>query len=184
MSQEKHSARPRARRRWRSPPLAPMTAALTAAALLRLSPSVRLRRAEVSFPYGAEELISRLEAKLIDDGEIESSSHGEYVARFAGRAGPFSYRTRERVRFRDRTISFEHLEGPFRSCTEYFVVHGENGTSLVAHDGAFTMGGGLPGWLFGAAVVRPIFERVVVRELARMAAPIPGPGSGMHRRPL
>lgn len=55
---------------------------------------------------------------LLEEAHVESSGPDEVVARFAGRAGPFSYRTLEAVRFNDQAVSFEHLEGPLRSCAE------------------------------------------------------------------
>lgn len=83
--------------------------------------------------------------RLLAEADVESSGPDEVVARFAGRAGPFSYRTREAVRFESQAVTFEHLEGAFRSCAERFVVRDGPSGSNVAHEGTFTMRGGLAG---------------------------------------
>lgn len=139
-------------------------------AALRVRPAVRLRRCEVAFHTSATDVVAGFKRKLLEEADVESSGPDEVVARFAGPAGPFSYRTREAVRFNDQSVTFEHLEGPFRSCAERFVVRDNESGSTVAHDGTFTMHGGLAGWLLGVTVIRPLFERLVADELARMAA--------------
>jgi len=65
-------------------------------------------------------------------------------------------------------VAFEHLNGPFRSCFERFVVNARGEGSSICHDGTFTMRWGLAGWLFGIIVVRPAFEKLIASELDRM----------------
>lgn len=142
-------------------------------AALGVRPSVALRRFEVTFDCSPAEAVEAFERKLLETA-VESSRPGEVVARFEGRAGPFSYRTREVVRFTDRAVAFEHLQGPFRSCAERFVIASNGSSTTVAHEGTFTMHGGLLGWLLGIAVVRPFFERVVADELLGMTSPAVG----------
>lgn len=124
----------------------------------------------MTFHASAADVVADFKQKLLEEADVESPRPDEVVARFAGRAGPFSYRTLEAVRFNDQAVTFEHLEGPFRSCAERFVVRDGPSGSTVAHEGTFTMRGGLGGWLLGVTVVRPLFERLVADELARMAA--------------
>lgn len=135
--------------------------------LRRLRP-IDLRAHTVTFDGAPAEVRRIFERKLLDNPGLESSRPGEIVARFSGSAGPLSYRTREVVRLTDEAITFEHLEGPFHSCHERFVLRSEGATSTVCHDGTFTMRWGLAGWLFGLIVVRPLFERLIAGELDRM----------------
>lgn len=142
--------------------------ALAMAGLVRRH-QITLRPCTVAFEGAPNEIVQMFEGKVLDTANIESSRPREIVARFAGQAGPFSYRTQEIVRFNDRSVTFEHLEGPFHSCLERFLVVDDGDASTVSHTGEFTMPWGLPGWLFGITVVRPLFERLITGELDRMA---------------
>ena len=147
-------------------------------AALGLRPPVSLRRCEVSIDCSAAEAFEAFERKLSETAAVESSCPGEVVAQFEGHAGPFSYRTREVVRFTDSAVTFEHIEGPFRSCAERFVIASNGSSATVAHEGTFTMRGGLAGWLLGMIAVRPFFERLVADELAVMASSVAGKPPG------
>jgi hypothetical protein len=150
-----------------------VVALAAAVASARRSPPIRLRPVELAFPTAPADVVARFERKLLDSGKVERSLPGEYIGRFSGQAGPFSYDTRELVRVEGTTITFDHLEGPFRTCVERFGVrpdHGASKRSVVTHEGTFTMRGGLAGWLLGISVVRGLFERLVEREMHAMAA--------------
>jgi hypothetical protein len=124
----------------------------------------------MTFHETATDVVARFRRKILEQPDVESLGPDEVVARFAGRAGPFSYRTREAVRFNGHAVTFEHLDGPFQSCAERFIVRDSAGGATVAHEGTFTMRGGLAGWVLGVVVIRPLFERLVADELTRMAA--------------
>ncbi|MCA1692915.1 MAG: hypothetical protein ABR540_22520 [Acidimicrobiales bacterium] len=155
---------------------------VSARELAGLSPSAdevgSLRRCEVSIDCSPAEAFEAFDRKLSETAAVESSRPGEVVAQFEGHAGPFSNRTRELVRFTDSAVTFEHIEGPFRSCAERFVIGSNGSSTTVAHEGTFTMRGGLAGWLLGMIVVRPFFERLVADELVMMASPAVGESPG------
>ncbi len=118
---------------------------------VRLEPSPEAVLAELREDVGARALVQDADA---------------VVARFAGRAGIFRYETVELVRFAERSVTFEHLHGPFRRCDERFdFVPVADGGHACEHRGTFVMRGGLLGWLLGILVIRGVFGRHVAQHM-------------------
>lgn len=141
-------------------------AALARALTIASGPPIRLRPHRVRVDSPAERVLADLQAGMDSAANVVLRSEDGIVARFGGRAGGFSYRTLELVRFTDRKVSFEHLQGPFKSCMETFdVVELENGHQLLEHRGHFVMRGGIAGWVFGRLMVRRLFEGVVASHM-------------------
>lgn len=137
----------------------------------RLRPTITLRRDEVHVDASANEVIAQLRDRMLEGGDVLVGEPTRAVVRFSGRAGPFPYRTVEDVRFFDTTVTFQHLQGPFHRCTEAMHVEADaRGGTTIAHEGELAMRGGLLGWIFGVAAVRPVFERHVGSHLRQLAA--------------
>ncbi|RDI74012.1 hypothetical protein Gocc_2109 [Gaiella occulta] len=112
-----------------------------------------------------EEVARRLRDRLAT-GEVVVDGVDVLVARFAGEAGPLRYHTTELVTFSDREIAFEHLAGSFHGCHERFrFLDAGGGRTRVEHSGAFTMRGGLLGWILAVVVVRRLFESHVAEHM-------------------
>jgi hypothetical protein len=142
---------------------------VAAAAASRIRPTITLRRDEVRSAAAADEVVDRLRTRMLGDGDVVAADGEGAVVRFPGRAGPFRYRTVEVVRFSDSRVTFQHLEGPFHRCRETIDVEPDGGGATIAHEGELAMRGGLIGWLFGLALVRPLFERHVADHLRALA---------------
>lgn len=137
----------------------------------RIRRTIVLRRDEVHAQAAPEDVFERLRTQMLASGDVVAGDSGGAVVRFSGRAGPFRYRTVEAVHFSGTTATFEHLNGPFDQCRETIRVGpGERAGTEVTHDGELVMRGGLIGWCFGIAVVRPLFERHVADHLRALAA--------------
>jgi hypothetical protein len=148
---------------------------LTLAAAVRSAvchPAVRLHPFSIVAEEMPEEVVKRFREQLSAGAEVVAAGDDRIVARFAGMAGMFRYRTVEVVSFDRGGIAFEHLRGPFRDCHERFNVEpGERGGSVVTHEGTLTMRWGLLGWLLGATVVRRTFEDHVAQHMAQALVP-------------
>ncbi len=137
--------------------------------VLAIRPQVKLRADTVSVALGPEEVIASMRTRFESNPDVIASGADNIVSRFAGRAGPFSYRTTEVVSFDSRGVGFEHITGPFASCTERFEVTGSGQSTEVEHTGQFVMRGGLLGWALGIGPVRRAFENHVGQHLRQMS---------------
>lgn len=144
--------------------------ALGAGVSLRFRPAIELRPLAVEAHEEPAELIARMRSSLASGDNVLVTGADALVARFAGRAGPFRYRTVELVTFARDEVRFEHLGGTFDSCHERFAFRRvEGGATRIEHGGAFTIRGGLLGWLVGMLVVRGLFEAHVAAHLRAFA---------------
>lgn len=131
----------------------------------RLSPVVRLGPHDVVVPGHPEDVRQRIEATH-RSGNVVAAEQDRLVARFGGRAGPFSFHTVELTRFAPAEITYEHLGGTFLCCRERFVLRAEGADrTRICHDGGFKLRGGLFGWALGRLVVKRLFEDHVTRVL-------------------
>jgi hypothetical protein len=161
------------RHRWGSGAVPTRFAAVAVAlvAAWRPRPTIKLRRGEVHVAAAAEEVFERLRSRMLTGGDLVAGDQTRAVVRFSGRAGPFRYRTVEEVHFSGTTVTFRHLQGPFHRCEETLRAEPDaQGGTTVAHEGELAMRGGLVGWLFGLAAVRPVFERHVVDHLRELSS--------------
>ena len=140
--------------------------ALTAGA----GPPITLRPHTVRLSGPPEKIVAELRAQVDGAPNVLARSDDALVATFAGREGPFRYRTVELVRFSDRRVTFQHLSGPFRAAEESFdVVTLPDGSTALEHRGHFVMRLGLVGWILGRLVVRRMFEALVASHMAQLA---------------
>lgn len=127
-----------------------------------------VRRVAVRAPVGA--VIDDLRSRLTAMPTVICRDHDTVVASFSGDAGPYRWHTVEAIRFTADSVTFEHLAGPFRDCTEVFGVRpGTAGTTIVEHRGSLVMKLGPIGWVFGRLVARRAFDRIIARELQALA---------------
>ncbi len=146
-------------------------AALGRAVTVGSGPPIHLKPQRLQTESSAEQVLADLQAGIESAPHVVLRSKDGIVARFEGKAGPFSYHTVELVRFTDRRLTFEHLRGPFKSSVESIeVVELEDGRSALEHRGQFVMRGGIAGWLLGGLVVRRLFERLVASHMEGIAS--------------
>ncbi len=142
--------------------------------VLVVRPEVKLRSERVSVALGPQEVMESMRGRFESNPDVIVSGRDGIVARFAGRAGPFSYRTTEVVSFDPGGVGFDHITGPFASCTERFEVTGSGRASEIEHNGRFVMRGGLLGWVLGIGPVRQAFENHVGQHMRQMAVDLAG----------
>ena len=104
-----------------------------------------------------------------DSATIISRAEDTMVADFATRAGFFTFRTRERITFRppDR-IDFEHIRGPFRSCSESFILTAVNQGTRITHTADFSLKLPLLGDFIARTIVAPRFRALVLEHLGQV----------------
>jgi len=130
----------------------------------RPAPPVALPVRRVGLSRSLEDVVAQMREGVRPHTLVQEAD--AMVARFAGRAGIFRYETVELIRFSDRSVTFEHLHGPFRRCHEQFdFVPVAGGGHACEHRGTIVMRGGLLGWLLGILVVRGIFDRHVAEHM-------------------
>ncbi len=128
------------------------------------TPPIALPVRRVRLARTPEEALAQLRDDVAARALVQEAD--AVVARFAGRAGIFRYETVELVRFAERSVTFEHLHGPFRRCDERFdFVPVADGGHACEHRGTFVMRGGLLGWLLGILVIRGVFGRHVAQHM-------------------
>ena len=101
-----------------------------------------------------------------ESATVVSRSEHTVVADFATKTGPVTFRTREMITFRppDR-IDFEHIRGPFRSCSESFILAAADASTRVTHTADFSLKLPLLGDFIGRTIVAPRFRAVVMEHL-------------------
>ena len=138
---------------------------------LALSPTITLAKDEVDVPIPPDRLIEEFRRRFSEsEADILASGGDRMVRRFAGKAGPFPYRTVELVEVHADAITFEHLSGPFSQCDERFQFTPVDEGTRITHTGTFQLRGGL--WTAPLAIgpVKRAFEAHVHEHLVAMAA--------------
>lgn len=146
----------------------PALAAAIAAA--RVQPAIPLRPDAVDVPVAHGDVVDWFSTQVDEHADVIARDEAVAVARFAGRAGPFTYRTVEVVELTTDGVRFEHLRGPFAACEEWFDLRPVGSTTVIEHRGHFRMQYGVAGWIFGLLAVRPAFEQHVAHRLRSMPA--------------
>ncbi len=109
---------------------------------------------------------------MLEDPEsatIVTHAEDTLIADFATKAGPFTFRTREMITFRppDR-IDFEHIRGPFKSCSESFILTPDNQGTQLTHTADFSLKLPLLGDFIGRTIAAPRFRAVVMEHLGQV----------------
>ncbi len=145
---------------------------------LAVGPTVTLRPDSVDLPISPQDVLAHFRKRFADaDNDIVADEGHRLVRRFAGRAGPFPYRTIELVTYETDAVTFEHLAGPFAVCEERFQLDSiESGTQLT-HTGQFRLRGGL--WTAPLALtgVRRAFEDHVHEHLEALRSSLSAAGT-------
>ncbi len=101
-----------------------------------------------------------------ESATVLSRAEDTLVADFATKTGPVTFRTRERITFRPPgRIDFEHIRGPFKSCSESFVLTAVNQGTQIRHIADFSLKLPLLGDFIGRTVVAPRFGAIVMEHL-------------------
>ncbi len=104
-----------------------------------------------------------------ESATIVTRAEDTLIAEFATRTGPFTFRTREMITFRPPgRIDFEHIRGPFKSCSESFILTAVNQGTQVTHTADFSLKLPLLGDLIGRAIAAPRFRAVVMEHLGQV----------------
>jgi len=145
-------------------------AATGAMALLAVRPKVQLAEDVVTIAVSPDDLLAEFRRRFAEDpDEILAMDEHRIVRRFAGKEGPYSFRTVELVTWEDGAITFEHLAGPFAECHERFEVTACPTGTQVTHTGSFRLRGGLWTALLAIGPVKRAFEVHVHRHLDALA---------------
>jgi ribosome-associated toxin RatA of RatAB toxin-antitoxin module len=104
-----------------------------------------------------------------ESATIVSRAADTMVADFATKTGLLTFRTRERITFRppDR-IDFEHIRGPFKSCSESFILSAVNQGTQVRHTADFSLKLPLLGDFIARTIVAPRFRALVLEHLRQV----------------
>ena len=149
-------------------------AALVGAATLAgltLSPTITLAEDQVDVPIEPDRLIEEFRRRFSQsEADILANGGDRLVRRFAGKAGPFPYRTVELVEIHADAITFQHLSGPFSQCDERFQLTPVEEGTRVTHTGTFRLRGGLWTAPLAFGPVKHAFEAHVREHLLAMAA--------------
>ncbi len=138
---------------------------------LAVSPTVTLAEDQVDLPIPPGRLVEEFRRRFSEsEADMLANGGNRLVRRFAGKAGPFPYRTVELVEIHADAITFEHLSGPFSHCRERFQFRPNGEGTRVTHTGTFRLRGGL--WTAPLAIgpVKQAFEAHVREHLLAMVA--------------
>lgn len=157
-----------------------------AMALLAVRPKVQLAEDEVNIAVSPDDLLAELRRRFAQDpDDILAMDEHRLVRRFAGKEGPYSFRTVELVTYEYDAITFEHLAGPFTECHERFEFTACPNGTRVTHTGSFRLRGGLWTALLAIGPVKRAFETHVHRHLDALATELAGyPETGHPDRPM
>ena len=142
--------------------------------------TVRMTRYEVTIDAPRElvyQLMSsfgrgRLKGAGAESSRVVSRSGNDLVVEFRSQAGRFTVTTVELVTLDPpERITFQHIEGPFHSALEEFVLSEAEGCMRLRHSGEFIWSR-LPGvgWLVGWFVLKRPFERLIKRHMEQLKA--------------
>lgn len=130
-------------------------------ACMSVAPTVRLAPESVRVAISPTDVIAQFRTWMGDGTDVVAAGGDTVVRRFSGQAGHFRYSTVEVVTFGPTWLTFEHLKGPFKSCSErYEAAPTSDGTQLT-HTGTFALRGGLFTWPLARAAVKRAFEQHV-----------------------
>lgn len=138
-----------------------------------MSASIPLKEQRVTLHAAPDDLYRYLTE--MEGPRIVERRENMVIAEFAGQIGPYHWRTRERVRFdpNRRRITFEQLRPPFftvRTAVETFDVgYGPGGMTTLVVNGMLMPRLGPFGWLVTRGIVRPAWERIERKHLARLS---------------
>ena len=115
-----------------------------------------------------------------ESAALVSRAGDALVAEFATKIGFVTFRTRERITFRppDR-IDFEHIRGPFKSCSESFILTAVDEGTHIKHIADFAVKIPLLGDFIGRTFVAPRFRAVVMEHLGEVKQRIEGSTSSV-----
>lgn len=136
---------------------------------LALRPKVILATDSVEVGLPTDTVVQQFRDRMGSGNEVIAASGDRLVRRFSGRAGRFRYATVEVVTFGPTSITFEHLRGPFASCSERFDAAPSGAGTMLTHSGSFVLRGGLFTWPLARTAVKRAFEQHV-REHMRLLA--------------
>jgi len=128
---------------------------------MSVAPTVRLAPESVSVDISAIEVIAEFRNRMSDGDDVVAASGDTVVRRFSGQAGHFRYSTVEVVRFGPTWLTFDHLKGPFKSCSERFEAVTTPQGAQLTHTGTFSLRGGLFTWPLARTAVKRAFEQHV-----------------------
>jgi hypothetical protein len=104
-----------------------------------------------------------------ESATIVSRAEDTVVADFATRTGLVTFRTQERITFRPPgRIDFEHIRGPFKSCSESFILTAVNQGTQVRHTADFSLKLPLLGDFIARTIVAPRFRALVLEHLGQV----------------
>lgn len=136
---------------------------------LALRPEVTLATDSVEVDLPPAAVVQQFRDRMASGSEVIATGGDRLVRRFSGRAGRFRYATVEVVSFGPLWITFEHLRGPFASCSERFdAVPGGAGT-ILTHSGSFVLRGGVFTWPLARTAVKRAFEQHVREHMGLLA---------------
>ena len=104
-----------------------------------------------------------------ESATIVSRAEDTMVADFATRTGFLTVRTRETITFRPPgRIDFEHIRGPFKSCSESFILTAVDQGTQVTHTADFSLKLPLLGDFIARTIVAPRFRALVLEHLGQV----------------
>ncbi len=110
-----------------------------------------------------------------ESATVVSRAEDSVVADFATKTGLVTLRTRERITFRPpERIDFEHIRGPFKSCSESFRLTAADAGTRVTHTADFSLKIPLLGDFIGRTIVAPRFRAIVMGHLREVKQRIEG----------
>lgn len=138
---------------------------------LAVSPTIKLAEDQVDLPIPPDRLVEEFRRRFSEsEADILADGGNRLVRRFAGKAGPFPYRTVELVEIHADAITFEHLSGPFSHCSERFQFTPSDGGTRATHTGTFRLRGGIWSAALAIGPVKRAFEAHVREHLHALGA--------------
>jgi len=135
---------------------------------LAVRPTVTLTPESVDVDLPPDGVVSSFRDRMSSGTDVIAAGD-RVVRRFSGRAGPFRYSTVEVVAFTPTSVTFDHLRGPFASCSERFDVTPRGTGATLTHSGTFALRGGLYTWPLARTAVKWAFERHVSDHMRQLA---------------
>jgi hypothetical protein len=115
-----------------------------------------------------------------ESATVVSRDEDTMVADFTTKTGLVTLRTRERITFRPpERIDFEHIRGPFKSCSESFILTAADAGTRVTHTADFSLKVPLLGDFIGRTIVAPRFRAIVLEHLRVVKQRIEGDTSSV-----
>lgn len=137
---------------------------------LAARPKVDLAVDAVEIELPPDAVVQHFRDRMGSGSDVIAASDDRVVRRFRGRAGRFRYATVEVVTFGRASITFEHLQGPFASCSERFDAAPSGAGTILTHSGSFALRGGVFTWPLARTAVKRAFEAHVHEHMRVLAA--------------